>query len=45
MDAIVNFILGYAESPVEMVVYFMIFVLILDSIFSVVINLVNGVRG
>lgn len=45
MDAIVNFIIGSATSPVEMAIYFLIFMLIIDSIFSVVINLLHGVRG
>ncbi len=45
MDEIVSFIFGSATSPIEMAGYFMIFMLLLDAIFSVVINLVNGVRG
>lgn len=45
MDVIVNFILGSASNPVEMAVYFMLFMLLIDSIFNMVISLVNGVRG
>lgn len=45
MDAIVNFILGSAGNPVEMAVYFMLFMLLIDSIFNVVISLVNSMRG
>jgi len=45
MDAIVNFILGSASNPVEMAVYFMLFILLIDSIFNVVISLVYSLRG
>lgn len=44
MDAIVDFIIGYADSPIEMAVYFMMFVLVFDSIFSIVTTLINGAR-
>lgn len=44
MDAIVNFIIGSADSPIVMAVYFMMFVLVFDSIFSIVTTLINGSR-
>ena len=45
MDVIANFILGSESNPVEMAVYFMLFMLLIDSIFNIVISLINGVRG
>lgn len=45
MDVIANFILGSASNPVEMAVYFMLFMLLIDSIFNIVISLIYGVRG
>lgn len=44
LDALVNFILGSASNPVEMAVYFLMFVILIDSIFGIVITLVNGAR-
>lgn len=43
MDVIANFILGSADSPVEMAVYFMLFLILIDALFSIVTNLLNGV--
>lgn len=45
MDVIANFIIGSASNPVEMAVYFMLFMLLIDSIFNVVVSLIRGVRG
>jgi len=45
VDVIVNFILGSASNPVEMAVYFMMFAILIDAIFSIVSNLLNSVRG
>lgn len=45
MDVIANFITGSASNPVEMAVYFMLFMLLIDSIFNVVVSLIRGVRG
>ena len=44
LDEIVSFVLGSAQNPVQMAVYFLFFVVVLDSIFSVVTTLVNGAR-
>ena len=42
MDELVNFIIGTAESPVEIVVRFFLFILFLDAIFGVINALVYG---
>lgn len=39
MEIVVDFILGYASSPVEMAVCFLVFVMIVDAVFSVVSSL------
>lgn len=44
MDEIVNFVIGSADNPVKMAIYFLFFVVIVDSIFNVTITLVNGAR-
>lgn len=44
MDELVSFIIGSATSPVEMAIHFLLFVLLIDSIFGIVITLVGGAR-
>ena len=44
MDALVDFILGSSANPVEMAVYFLLFVLLIDSLFGIAITLVGGAR-
>lgn len=44
LDEIVSFVLGSAENPVQMAVYFLFFLVVIDSIFSLVTTLVNGAR-
>lgn len=42
MDELVNFIIGNASSPVEIVVRFFLFILFLDAIFSTVNAFIYG---
>ena len=44
MDEIVNFVIGSADNPVLLAIYFLFFVVVVDSIFSAANNLVNGAR-
>ena len=44
MDEIVNFVIGSADNPVLLAIYFLFFVVVVDSIFSTANNLVNGAR-
>ena len=44
MEELVNFIIGTAESPVEIAVHFFLFILFLDAIFSVINSLIYGSR-
>lgn len=44
LDEIVNFVIGSAENPVLLAIYFLFFVVLVDSIFGVANNLVSGAR-
>ena len=43
MDAVVELILGSADNPIEMAVYFMVFLAVLDAVFSFIGTLFTGV--
>ena len=44
MDEIVSFVVGSADNPVLLAIYFLFFVVVVDSIFATANNLVNGAR-
>ena len=44
MDTIVDFVIGTATSPLELAVRFLLFVLFMDSIFSVINALLGSLR-
>ncbi len=44
-DTLINFILDGATSPTEVAVRFLLFVVLIDSIFSTVNTLLKGVRA
>ncbi len=44
MDILIEFIVGTSGNPVEIAVRFLMFVLIIDSIFGFANNLINGAR-
>lgn len=43
MDIVVDLILSSAENPIEMAVYFMVFLAVLDALFSFIGTLFTGV--
>lgn len=44
MDVLVDFILGYSGDPLECAVRFLLFVVVMNCIFSVVTSLLGGTR-
>lgn len=44
MHVLVDYILGYSGDPLECAVRFMLFVLIMDSIVSMISSLIGGAR-
>lgn len=42
MEAVVDLILGAAENPVEMAVYLLVFIIVLDAVFSVITALIGS---
>ncbi len=44
MDTIIDFVIGTAISPLELAVRFLLFVLFMDSIFSVINALLGNLR-
>ena len=44
MDTIIEFVVGTATSPLELAVRFLLFVLFMDSIFSVINALLGSLR-